>query len=305
MNPLLLLLPILGLGAYALVSTQKAVAQKPDEKKADKKKSKSDDDKASKRRYSQRLLSYVNKGGSKKSIIKYYQRRIGAKTTGKPDSQTEKKIEQILGYNVSWKPKKKVVKPKVYTSAKKPTVTAPKSKKVSSVRESGPLEQLLATLTSSPKKASSKTTAKAAPVKKPQTATPKLLPATTTRAPQFTSIPAAVPDSVIAATALDSYLRSGGLNRARVKDYQRRLGGLAIDGIPGPKTKARVETLLHRSVSWPAQNAAEDLRKYYRGGGRNRTKIKAFQNAMGELTVDGLVGAKTKKRYKALLGKTW
>jgi hypothetical protein len=240
-----------------------------------------------------------------KSKIKYYQRKIGAKTTGKPDSQTEKKIEQILGYDVSWLPKKKVVKPKVFTPAKKPAVTAPKPKPATTVRESGPLEQILSTLTKAPVKASTPTPVKAAPAKKPQPVTPKLLPATTTRAPQFTSIPAAVPDSVIAATALDSYARSGGLDRTRIKDYQRRMGGLAIDGIPGPKTKARAETLLHRSISWPAQNAAEDLRTYYRGGGRDRTKIKAFQLAMGELTVDGLVGSKTKGRYKTLTGKTW
>lgn len=304
MNPLLLLLPILGLGAYALSVASKAAAQtKPEEKKPEEKKVDKD---VAKRKYAQRLLSYVNGGGTSKSKIKYYQHRIGAKTTGKPDSQTEKKIEQLLGYDVSWKPKKKVVKPKVYTAAERPTVTAPKPKPVTPVRESGPLEQILSTLTKkAPTKVSTPTPVKVAPVKKPQPITPKQLPATTTRAPQFTSIPAAVPDSVIAATALDSYLRSGGLNRTRVKDYQRRMGGLAIDGIPGPKTKARAETLLHRSVSWPAQNAAADLRTYYRGGGRDRTKIKAFQNAMGELTVDGLVGSKTKARYKTLTGKTF
>lgn len=305
MNPLLLLIPILGLGAYALTTASKASAQSKEQKKPTK--AKEEKAKAvaaaaaAKRKYAQRLLSYVNGGGTNKRKIKLLQRKIGAKTTGKPDTQTEKKIEQILGYDVSWKPKKKVVKPKVYTSAKKPTVTAPKP-----VRQAGPLEQILSTLTKAPPKAASiPTPVKATPAKTSQTATPKLLPATTSRAPQFTSIPAAVPDSVIAATAIDGYLRGGGLNRTRIKDYQRRMGGLAIDGVPGPLTKARAETLLHRSISWPAQNAAEDLRNYYRGGGRDRTKIMAFQNAMGELTVDGLVGAKTKARYKTLTGKTW
>lgn len=292
-----------GLGLLALSRTAKASAQpaKKETAKAPEKK----DDTAAKRRYASLLLSYVNKGGISKSKIKYFQRKIGAKATGKPDNQTEKKIESILGYDVSWKPKKKVVKPKVYTSVK-PKVTAPTVKKPVTARESGPLESILATLTKgTPKKANIPTPVKVAPVKKPQTVTPKQLPATTSRAPQFTSIPTAVPDSVIAATALDSYLRSGGLNRTRVKEYQRRMGSLAIDGIPGPKTKARAETLLHRSVLWPAQNAAEDLRTYYRDGGRDRTKIKAFQNAMGELTVDGLVGSKTKARYKTLTGKTF
>lgn len=303
MNPLLLLLPILGLGAYALSVASKASAQtKPKEKKPEEKKVDKD---AAKRKHASRLLSYVNGGGISKSKIKYYQRRIGAKATGKPDTQTEKRIEQLLGYDVSWKPKKKVVKPKVFTLAKTPAVTAPKPKPVKTVRKSGPLEQILSTLTKKAPAKVSPTPVKVAPVKKPQPVTPKRLPATTTRTPQFTSIPAAVPDSVIAATAIDSYLRSGGLDRTRVKDYQRRMGGLAIDGIPGPKTKARAETLLHRSVSWPAQNAAADLRTYYRGGGRDRTKIKAFQNAMGELSVDGLVGSKTKTRYRTLTGKTW
>lgn len=299
MNPLLLLLPILGLGAYALSVAKKASAQdKPETKEKE-------DTDALKRKYAQQLLSYVNSGGRLASKIKYYQRRIGAKATGRPDSQTEKKIEQILGYDVSWKPKQKVVKPKVYTSAKKPTVTALRPATVKSARKPGPIEQILSSLTKPAVKAVVPTPVKVAPAKKPQTAQPKLLSATTSRAPRFESIPAAVPDSVIAATALDNYLRGGGLNRTRVKDYQRRMGGLAMDGIPGPKTKARAETLLHRSVSWPAQNAAEDLRTYYRGGGRDRTKIKAFQNAMGELTVDGLVGAKTRARYKTLTGKTW
>lgn len=300
MNPLLFLIPILGGVTLLALSRSKASAQEPtksEEKKAE--------DSEKKRRYAQQLLSYVNKGGTNKNKIKSYQKKIGAKRTGKPDSQTEKKIEQILGYDVSWKPKKKVVKPKVFTSAKT-EVTAPKVT-TTPVRELGPLEQIMTALAGkkAPIKVAKPTTVKAAPAKKLQPTKPKLLPATTTRAPQFTSIPAAVPDSVIAAGALDSYLRSGGLVRARVKEYQRRMGNLATDGIPGPKTKARAGTLLHRSISWPAQNAAADLRTYYRGGGRDRTKIKAFQNAMGELTVDGLVGKKTKARYRTLTGKTW
>jgi hypothetical protein len=56
MNPILLLLPILGLGAYALMST-KAAAQKPEPEKPDAKKPKVDKE-AAKRKYAQLLLSY-------------------------------------------------------------------------------------------------------------------------------------------------------------------------------------------------------------------------------------------------------
>ena len=308
MNPLLLLLPLGGLALLAFAKGTKAQPKTPKIPVADKD--------AAKRNYAQRLLRYVNKGGRVNRKIKWYQRRIGAQITGKPDTQTEKRIETLLGYDVTWRPRGKVVKPTVFTRPKtRPRKTTPIKKARS---KPGPLEEILSTLAgpkkpAPKKKPSARATAQVQrlpararkPAKKTQPKTPKQLPATTTRAPRFTAIPAAVPDSVVAATALDSYLRSGGMSRTRVREYQRRAGNLAIDGIPGPKTKARVETLLHRTVSWPANNAAEDLRNYYRDGGRDRTKIKAFQAAMGELAVDGLVGRKTKRRYEQLVGKTW
>lgn len=253
------------------------------------------------RMYARGLLNYVNRGGKKMTTIRKYQGKIGAKRTGIPDSQTEKKVEAILGYDVSWKPTKKRVPAKVFTRKKARVSpvrrTKAKAKPVSK-KPSGPLEAILESL------AKQKPMADTAPPKRAQTEKPKLLPATT-RLPKFTQIPKALPDSVVAASSLDAYLRNGGMDRTRIKDYQRRMGTLSIDGIPGPKTKARAESLLSRVVSWPANNAAEDLRLYYRQGNRNRTKIKAFQNAMGELTVDGLVGPATKRRYKQLTGKNF
>jgi hypothetical protein len=299
MNPLLLL-GLGGLALFALAKAGSAKALSTNEAKA-----KANENKATqnavealatlKRQYAQSLLSYVNGGGTKAATIKSYQKKIGAKTTGKPDTQTEKKIESILGYDVSWAPKKKVVNPKVYTPTNTSAIKS--DKKAVSKETSKP----------QPVKVVKPTAVKVAPSKTPQTEQPKLLTADTqTRAPRFTSIPNAVPDSVLAATGLDGYLKSGGLDRTRVKEYQRRMGGgLAIDGVPGPKTKARAETLLNRQVSWPAQDAAADLADYYRNGGRDRSKIKAFQNAMGELTVDGQVGPATKKRYTVLTGKNF
>lgn len=251
------------------------------------------------RMYARGLLNYVNRGGKKMTTIRKYQGKIGAKRTGIPDSQTEKKVEAILGYGVSWKPTNKQVSAKVFTRKKARVSPGRQSKaKPVSKKPTGPLEAILESL------AKQKPLADTARPKRAQTEKPKLLPANT-RLPKFTQIPKALPDSVVAASSLDAYLRNGGMDRNRVKDYQRRMGNLSIDGIPGPNTKARAESLLSRVMSWPANNAAEDLRLYYRQGGRNRTKIKAFQNAMGELTVDGLVGPATKRRYKQLTGKNF
>lgn len=292
-------LALLALGSLVLFGLSKASASASKAKATSKvkaKKSTSSVDKKSQaiRKHAQDLLNYVNQGGTNKKYIRRKQQKIGAERTGKPDSQTEKKIEEILGYDVSWRPKRKIVSPKLFTETKQKT----SSSAVKIPTESGPLEEIIKSLAQpEPKKVTSVR-------KSSQTVKPKLLPATikvpTEKIPTVT-----LPDSVIAAQAIDVYLRNGGLDRTRVKDYQRRMGSLAIDGVPGPKTKARVENLLHRTVQWPAQTAAEDLRIYYRKGGRNRTKIKAYQNSMGELTVDGLVGPATKKRYKSLTGKTF
>lgn len=291
MIPLLLL----GIGGLGLLALSRGTAKETEEKKTVST-IKIDDEKDEKqRRAALALLNYVNqKNGRNSKKIKAYQRAIGARKTGKPDAQTEKKVEAILGYNITWKPARKIVRPKVFTQPTTKTVE----------KKAGPLEQILSSLAGKPiaPKKVVRPTAKAVPSKPPTESSPKSLTQTIKKIPSSSDVSLTVPDSVKSAAALDDYLRSGGFDRTRVKDYQRRMGGISIDGVPGPKTKARAESLLHRQVTWPGQSAAVDLRDYYRSGGRDKTKIKAFQNAMGELKVDGLVGPATKKRYKALTG---
>lgn len=108
-----------------------------------------------------------------------------------------------------------------------------------------------------------------------------------------------------AAQALDTYLRGGGLERGIVKAHQRNMGGLTVDGVPGPLTEKRANAILARTVSWPHIEAAKSLYKYYRDGGRSKSSIKNYQRKMGEITVDGLVGPQTKKRVRAITNINW
>lgn len=344
---------ILGLGALGLLalastasaaskssmaSTKKSSTKKASKKKVSKKKASQLKRRKLKnqllRAYARKFLRYVNKGGRSRLVIKNYQKRIGASTTGIADGQSEKRIEKILGYNVSWKPKKKVVRPSVFTSRRRPVKSTrvrrrkptirrapPKPSRAVKVKpESDPITSILSTLmgkkAAAPKPKRAKT-----PVKKTTPArrrTVKALPASTTtrktvrpkrreKIPQVRSTPTkpAPADNVVAAAALDKYLRSGGLERSVVKGYQKRMGELAADGVAGPLTLSRATDLLGRELVWPHISAAHSLRRYYRDKGRNRDVIRGYQSDMGELVVDGLVGRKTKKRYRALTGKKW
>lgn len=262
------------------------------------------------------FLKYINAGGSDETRIAAYQKAIGAPVTGDPDEASEKRIEQILGYNVSWRPTKKKVHSKIYKRKKlKPktkssVATAPKTaivkmprtasvsraRPIAKTQPKGPLQDILSKLLAPKTKAKppKKTTAK--PITRIIRTAPKsAIPAIATES-----------DDRQAAKQLDEYLRSGGLDRSIVKSYQSRMGGLVVDGVAGPKTKARAESLLGRTVYWPANDAADQLHTYYViSKGRDKATIKKYQTQMGELAVDGSVGPKTKTRYKSLTGKAW
>lgn len=153
-------------------------------------------------------------------------------------------------------------------------------------------------------KSSSKTSTKS-PVKTAPKPTRVIKPTVTRKSVAKVAKPRTSPEQQ-AAMALDKYLRAGGKSRYTVKIYQKRMGKLAVDGIPGPLTYKRAVALYSGASSkgpWPMQKASEDLRKYYKGGGRSKSTIKNYQARMGELVVDGLVGPKTKSRYATLTGK--
>lgn len=256
------------------------------------------------KKYALKLLNYVNKGGKNPFVIKMYQKAISAQTTGKPDAQTETKIEQLLGYNVDWKPRKKIV----------PSTFRPAAKKLQAQQikgETDPLTSILNALTGTKKNQLAK--ARAQPLRK-RAVKPAVKPAVkravkpavkTTAKTAPKALPAESLD-IQAAKKLDAQLRQNNLDRSAVKKYQAEMGGLNVDGVPGPLTEARVEKLLGRDVIWPHIESAKKLHKYYKiDKGRNRDVVKGYQADMGELTVDGIVGPKTKHRYKALTGKVW
>jgi murein L,D-transpeptidase YcbB/YkuD len=128
-----------------------------------------------------------------------------------------------------------------------------------------------------------------------------------------------------AAAALRDYLASTGdfgskaKPSAKVKAYQKTMGGLTADGIVGPKTIARAKALGVTLPTAPGstssstttakssqQQAAQDLATYLSSGGdygskaKPSARVKALQSAMGGLTADGIVGPKTIARAKAL-----
>lgn len=294
------LLALLGLGAFALFSSAKA-----SEKTASKSLPTSTTTGSRKKtliKNALKLLAYVNKGGKKAPTIRGLQMRIGAKQTGVADSQSEKRIEQILGYDVDWKPKGKVVRSTL--AAKKTTKARRAKRKPIAVKgEADPITAILSRLAPkpAPKK---KVVVKQA---KPKRRVIRALPASTVTTTKPKPKPKlADSPQVLAAQRLHEYLLSGGLDRNVVKGYQEKMGNLTVDGVPGPLTLARAESLLDKDLVWPHIKAAIDLHKYYKvDRGRNRDVVKGYQEKMGELAIDGLVGPKTKKRYRALTGKKW
>ena len=276
------------------------------------------------------LLAYVNKKGASATLISSYQKAMGISATGVPNAETERRVEEILGYDVYWlpsgkaptlvadkkvKPTKATPKPAAKATPKpaakatpkpaakatpKPAAKATPKPATTVTSEVGPLESILGPGTKPATTATPKPATKATP--KPATkVAPKALPASTSNLPAVPS----VPDFVLAADSLDKYLRNGGLDRDKVRGYQSRIGGIDADGVAGPKTLARASKILGRSLSWPHIDAATDLYAYYLAKGRDKVKIKSYQQAMGELVSDGLVGPKTKARYQSLTGKRW
>jgi hypothetical protein len=131
------------------------------------------------------------------------------------------------------------------------------------------------------------------------------LPSDTLSTAPILPIVPTVPDFVLAADSLDKYVRDGGLDRSRVSGLQRRIGGIAADGIPGPKTYAKCSEILKRTLTWPHLEAAHSLRAFVRANGKDKMKIGGYQTQMGELEPDGIVGPKTRSRYQTLTGKAW
>ena len=289
-----------------------------------------------KRMWALTALKYVQKNEAKCKAkkIRGFQRILGAVTTGKPDNGLRRAIEKVLGYKVKWpdvagkarrkrvdKIKKAIVKlrPIGLPEGFKGPVT---KKKHATAKAAAKPPARRATRRSAVTQAAPATPKKKSLVLSSATSEPvrdiikALVPAVKFAAPQRkaklpkrTARPAAKPrpktTPATAANALDKYLRSGGYNRAMVKALQGRMGGIAADGVAGPKTRARAEELLGRKLHWPQIDAATELRTYYKQGGRNKAKIKGWQRAMGEIDVDGLVGPQTRKRYTGITGQRW
>jgi len=150
------------------------------------------------------------------------------------------------------------------------------------------------------------------------------------------SVPTSLPTSAqgqdmarTAATNLRSYYNGGGRSVPVIQGFQGAMGGITADGLVGPQTRGRARSL---GVDWPepsstgtpgtlptvapgslpstpietglAQGAAQRIRDYYIGGGRDRAIIQQGQWAMGGITADGLVGPQTRARARAL-GVAW
>ena len=127
------------------------------------------------------------------------------------------------------------------------------------------------------------------------------------------------PESIAANALKSAVLSVQPLTKSQVAAWQRQLGGLDRDGIPGPSTRARVDEVLKQSVKWPAKIAtptgspvpsskalaAQDLYDYVTVFfGTRPERIKTYQSALG-LTADGKVGPKTKAAVSELLGHPW
>lgn len=150
--------------------------------------------------------------------------------------------------------------------------------------------------------------------------------------PSGTSVPTSAQGQDMARTAaitLRDYYNGGGRSVPVIRGHQGVMGGIAADGSVGPQTRGRARAL---GVDWPepsgtgtpytlptvapgsipttpvetglAQGAAQRVRDYYQGGGRDRATIQQAQWAMGGITADGLVGPQTRARARAL-GVSW
>ncbi len=265
------------------------------------------DDLAPLRRQALGLLKYINAGGRDRARISAYQRTLGVPTSGIPDAASESRIEELLGYDVSWKPMGKKVTARTFGPAKgvvptgREEITRTPAKLTPAVpaekaTATGPLAEIIKSLEQPPRPPALKPPKKASVRAAPASSSPRALPAQTQTQSEA--------DNVSAARELDSYLRNGGLEKPRIKQLQARMGFIAADGIAGNETRQRAEALLGAKVNWPAIMAAEDLHIYYTKGGRAKRDISDFQKLMG-VTADGLIGPVTKARYKAMTGKVW
>jgi peptidoglycan hydrolase-like protein with peptidoglycan-binding domain len=241
------------------------------------------------------LLHYLGTGARNKGVIAKLQHTMGAiASDGVVGSRTRSRVESLLGHQVLW-PKdifdalselKTVLvqfqdagtKPAAESSAESASATAPKK------------------LRAAPSKKSNKSPASAP---KPTAASPAQ----------------SADDATQAAQDLHTFVASGGRDRATVASFQRRLN-LDPDGIVGPSTRARVDTVLG-AQSWPTdagkpvgaapapadpRSAASELRNYLATGGKRKDRVRAYQEAMGGVKADGVAGAKTKARIAELLG---
>ena len=238
------------------------------------------------------LRAYYDDGGRETNKIKAYQLHMEKLTVdGKVGSKTRARYTQLTG--------------------------APWSNIPSPPKEKGPIEALFSKISkpAAPKPAAPKPAA-------PKPAAPK--PAAPKPAAKKALMPLDGPlllppqsESEEAAAALDSYVRKGGSARSEIAVYQRHMKAVDPDGIAGPATKARAQSLLGKSVSWPtltplgaapspvdAKDAANELADYvttYHGSHVDR--IAAYQKALG-LGADGKVGPVTRAKVKSLTGRT-
>ena len=272
MNSILGLIAIIGLGLYALAKKEKESDITQSEPKLTNGEMKTVIVDTPTKEVVTKLSSTVLPPSSQPIVIKPTATPISKVTTVSPPTATTATVKKAT-----------VAKPTVAktavrtTTVKKATVAKPTVAKT----------------------AVSTTTVKKATVAKPTVAKTAVRTATVKVAP-------AASTQKLAAGQLDAYLRTGKMERATVALYQKKMGELTADGVAGPLTEKRAEKLLGRDVKWPAIEAAKNLYSYYvKNKGRDKTKIKTFQKAMGELTVDGLVGSKTKKRVRALTTINW
>jgi len=288
---------------------------------------------AKRRKAARKLVRYFYLGGRNRTRIARLQQAIGHVTVnGFVDEQTRFRCIELLGPDAVQFGPDKVARPKRAPSGpgkkrrqkKKPSEparlpgTARKKKRRKAPEQPGEPPLLPPPSPPEPKKRRRKkkrpepTPAPTpAPVpkkrrrkkKRPAPEQPKRLPAPD---PKFE-----------AADALNRYLTQGGRERATVAEYQRVMGGLDPDGLPGAKTAARV-TELGVTPTWPdpvkmtggapapagSKAAANELADYLSiYDGVRRDRIAAYQKVMG-LTADGIAGPKTKAKIKELTGRT-
>jgi peptidoglycan hydrolase-like protein with peptidoglycan-binding domain len=115
-----------------------------------------------------------------------------------------------------------------------------------------------------------------------------------------------VSDRGAAASELEAYLRSGGRDRTRVADWQRRLG-IAADGVAGRETVAALARELMRTPNAAGnvdqRRAAYELGLYYDVLRlRDNGAIELYQRRMGNISADHIIGPQTRARMAALLG---